>query len=177
MVDTDDSEPEKRTRKRRRRKRPALKFREFLYNLVEALWQMKQMERFHRKRLASGQGRHADKKGNETACAAYSLGNASWSIGDLSASIAMLLFKDNGFDLTGTRPWLAFGFAIGASPFRYHLAVEPGRVLVGERLITSYRAKDARVIVFPTRRHCRLVEIPSTPEPTTPPTQDNTHDG
>jgi hypothetical protein len=170
VEETADSEPEKRTRKRRRRKRPALRFRALLFVLIESLWQMKQMERFHRKRLASGQGRAADKKGNETARAAYSLGNTSWSIGDLSAEIAKLLFKDNGFDLTGTRPWLAFGFAIGAAPFRYHLALEPGRVLVGERLVTSYRAKDARVIVCPVRRFCRLVEIPPEPEPE--PTED-----
>jgi hypothetical protein len=174
VEETADPEPEKRT-KRRRRKRPALRFQAFVFVLVEALWQAKQMERFHRKRLASGQGHPADKKGNETARAAYSLGNTSWSIGDLSAEIATLLFKDNGFDLEGNRPWLAFGFAIGAAPFRYHVALEPSRVLVGERLITSYRAKDARVIVFPTRRHCRLVEIPSTPEPEpTPPTQEDT---
>jgi hypothetical protein len=173
VEDTEDPEPEpQQTRKRKRRVGPALKSRPLLHALCEGLWQSKSFERFNRKRLRPSQGKACDWKGDETSAAASSLHIHSEAIADLSESIAEMVFKLNGFDLTGKRPWLAFGFVIGVRPWRYYVAIDPGLVLVGEYLVTSYEAKHARVVILPLRRLCHLVDIHPYPEPPPPPTQD-----
>jgi hypothetical protein len=103
---------------------------------------------------AASQSRHAGRHRIVT-----SVDRARVGSGFGSSEVVKLLFKENG--LTGDWPWLAFALGIGTSPFRYHVAIEPGRVLVGEFLISSYEPEHARVFGTPVRRFCRLVIEPN----------------
>jgi hypothetical protein len=152
-------------------------------NFLEALWVSKLREVELRERLSPVQDHPADEIDGEILEHARALGYRSNHIENMGAEVAELLCRANG--VPDGEPWHGFAVICGEPPWQYLAVLEPGRVLKGPHLTTSYALEHVRVVVIPARRLFRVELAEDAPGPPGPfpspepthPTQDDTHDG